>query len=227
MMPNNRILYSTMRVLGCVMLISGCSHQPKTSPSIMIDPPESSNTALILEARAEVEELRAALASERIQTAKQAAEVQAAQQEASALRDREAKYVQRIASLKAELDTLKTERDQIREENAALRGKVASLPELLQLMAEIRTVKSSINGVVSSLKTLKAKLGNSKGTTITVKRGDTLWHLSRMHGTTVKHLKEINGLHSDRIIAGQQLQIPLTRPPGDLSGLAGLPPFKP
>ncbi len=225
----------------------------------MIDPPESSNTTLILEARAEVEELRAALASERIQTAKQAAEVRAAQQEASALREREAEYVQRIASLKAELDTLKTERDQIRQENAALRGEAASLPELLQLMAEIRTVKSSINGVVSSLKTLSGKVSHLKQdlgkqeaktiakapkpapstgeqkaeirlpqiATITVKRGDTLWGLSRMHGTTVKQIKEINELNSDRIIAGQELRVPSTRPLGDMSGLASLPPFKP
>ncbi len=220
----------------------------------MINLPESSNTALALEAKAEVEELQAALASERIQTAKQAAEVRAAWQEASALRDRGAEYIRRIASLKAELDTLKTERDQMRQETAELSEHVTGLPELPQLMQEVRTMKSSLNGLVSSLKTLSAKVAHfkqglgrqqnkaiakaqkpasSKGepkaktsrlpkTTISVKRGDSLWRIAQTHGTTVTNLKKINGLKSDRIIVGQQLRIPFTGTPGAKSDLARL-----
>ncbi|MCZ6581540.1 MAG: LysM peptidoglycan-binding domain-containing protein [Nitrospirae bacterium] len=220
----------------------------------MINPPESSNTALIFEAKTEAEELQAALASERIHTAKQAAEVRAARQETSALRDRGAEYIRRIASLKAELDTLKTERDQMRQENAELSGHVAGLPELPQLMQEVRTMKSSLNGMVASLKTLSAEVAqfkqglgkqqikaiakaqkpaSSKGelkaktrrlpkTTISVKRGDSLWRIAQTHGTTVTNLKEINGLKSDRIIVGQQLRIPVTGTIGTKSDLAGL-----
>ncbi len=220
----------------------------------MINPPESSNTALIFEAKTEAEELQAALASERIHTAKQAAEVRAARQETSALRDRGAEYIRRIASLKAELDTLKTERDQMRQENAELSGHVAGLPELPQLMQEVRTMKSSLNGMVASLKTLSAEVAqfkqglgkqqinaiakaqkpaSSKGelkaktrrlpkTTISVKRGDSLWRIAQTHGTTVTNLKKINGLKSDRIIVGQQLRIPVTGTIGTKSDLAGL-----
>jgi LysM repeat protein len=41
-----------------------------------------------------------------------------------------------------------------------------------------------------------------------VKSGDTLSHIAKVHGTTIKALKAVNGLASDRIIVGAKLKIP-------------------
>ncbi|WP_075981372.1 LysM peptidoglycan-binding domain-containing protein [Bacillus massilinigeriensis] len=44
--------------------------------------------------------------------------------------------------------------------------------------------------------------------TITIKKGVTLWELSRQYHTTVSRLKSINHLISDRIYAGAKLKVP-------------------
>jgi LysM repeat protein len=41
-----------------------------------------------------------------------------------------------------------------------------------------------------------------------VKSGDTLSRIAKVHGTTIKALKAVNGLASDRIIVGAKLKIP-------------------
>ncbi len=41
-----------------------------------------------------------------------------------------------------------------------------------------------------------------------VNRGDTLWSIARRHDTSVAELKELNGLRSSRIAAGQVLVVP-------------------
>ena len=41
-----------------------------------------------------------------------------------------------------------------------------------------------------------------------VKRGDTLGHIAKRHGTTVKALRRVNNLQSDLILAGQKLKLP-------------------
>lgn len=48
--------------------------------------------------------------------------------------------------------------------------------------------------------------------TYLVKRGDTLWGISRAFGTTVEALKKANGLTSDLIYVGQRLIIPGVNP---------------
>jgi LysM repeat protein len=41
-----------------------------------------------------------------------------------------------------------------------------------------------------------------------VNRGDTLWSIARRHGTSVESLRRLNGLSSNRIVAGQRLAVP-------------------
>ena len=48
----------------------------------------------------------------------------------------------------------------------------------------------------------------ASATVYLVKSGDTLSHIAKTHGTTVKALKSANDLASDRIVVGQQLKIP-------------------
>lgn len=41
-----------------------------------------------------------------------------------------------------------------------------------------------------------------------VRRGDSLWEIARRHGTTVQHLKRLNGIRSNLLRPGQVLAIP-------------------
>jgi LysM repeat protein len=41
-----------------------------------------------------------------------------------------------------------------------------------------------------------------------VRRGDSLWSIAKKHGVTVAELRQVNGLRSSTIKAGQRLQIP-------------------
>jgi len=45
-----------------------------------------------------------------------------------------------------------------------------------------------------------------------VKSGDTLSHIAKVHGTTVKALKTANHLASDRIFVGEKLKLSQTKP---------------
>jgi len=45
-----------------------------------------------------------------------------------------------------------------------------------------------------------------------VKSGDTLGHIARAHGTTVKALKTTNHLTRDRIFVGEKLKLPGAKP---------------
>lgn len=44
--------------------------------------------------------------------------------------------------------------------------------------------------------------------TYEVKRGDNLTRIAKNHGTTVKAIREANGLKTDRILVGQKLKVP-------------------
>ncbi len=50
--------------------------------------------------------------------------------------------------------------------------------------------------------------GSSSSRTYTVKRGDTLWGISRKYGRSVSSIKKANNLKSDNIGIGQRLRIP-------------------
>ena len=41
-----------------------------------------------------------------------------------------------------------------------------------------------------------------------VRSGDSLWEIARSHGTTVSNLRRINNLSTNRIYAGQVIDIP-------------------
>lgn len=220
-----------------LLLLHGCTHQP--TPTILTTDPagQPSQSVLILEAKAEADDLRAALAEERIKAAKRAAKVRAAQNHAAALRNREIERLETISNLKNEVSTLKTERDKLRtkrdalrEEVSRLRAKVAGIPQLLKMVTQIRTMETSINGIGTSIETLSRDLAQVKEEmkkrrtvaeqptasdapiakeveSIVVKRGDSLWRLAQRYDTTVANLKALNNLDTDRIIIGQSLKI--------------------
>ena len=47
---------------------------------------------------------------------------------------------------------------------------------------------------------------------VSVKPGDTLWHIAHAHRLNVSHLRTLNQLTNDRIIVGQTLRLPDSRP---------------
>lgn len=223
-------------VLLGTLFFQGCAHQatPATTPTMPA--PTHMSSTLALEAHAEAETLRAALASERIKAAKQAAIVRSAQQHTASLKARELEHSEKISQLKTEVVTLKEERDKLRVEVAQLRAKTVSAPKILQLVTQMRTIETSLTGFSSSIETLSEDIAalrdevelqkiaanptpTSKadplaedrmiGTDlIVVKRGDSLWALSRTYGTTVNELKQLNGLTHDTIVTGKFLKIP-------------------
>lgn len=55
--------------------------------------------------------------------------------------------------------------------------------------------------------------GQEGGHTIYVtKSGDTLTKIAKAHGTTVKALRALNGLKTDRILVGQKIKVPTASP---------------
>jgi LysM repeat protein len=55
------------------------------------------------------------------------------------------------------------------------------------------------------------KVEQAGGTVYTVQSGDSLSRIAKLHGTTVRGLKELNNLASDKLLIGQKLSVP---PPG-------------
>jgi LysM repeat protein len=49
--------------------------------------------------------------------------------------------------------------------------------------------------------------GGTAGGTYVIRRGDTLGGIAERHGTTVTALKRLNGMRSERIVAGQKLRV--------------------
>ena len=223
-------------VYTALLLLHGCTHQPP--PPILTNAPDPpSQSVLILEAKAEADDLRTALAEERIKAAKQAAKIRAAQHHASALRNRDVERLETISNLERDVstlttdrDTLRTERDALREQVTQLQAKVAGIPQLLKMVTRIRTMETSINGIGTSMETLSDDLAQLKEEMkkrrtvagrstqsetrnandveyIVIKRGDSLWKLAQRYDTTVADLKALNNLDTDLIIVGQLLKI--------------------
>ncbi|MBC1577636.1 LysM peptidoglycan-binding domain-containing protein, partial [Listeria seeligeri] len=67
--------------------------------------------------------------------------------------------------------------------------------------------KLKVSASSSSSKTSTSKPSNSATKTHTVKKGDSLWSVSRQYNTTVDNIKSWNKLTSNTIYIGQKLTI--------------------
>lgn len=192
------------------------------------------------EVLAEAEDLRAAMAAERIKAAKQTAALRAAHNQVSALRNREIEHVATIATLEKELASVKTERNELQKKVTELRTQTENIPQLLKMVAHVRIMETSMKGMMASIDALsnetaqlkehikkqRAGAGRSQESeapglagpgphaddagAIVVKRGDSLWQLAHRYGTTVAEIKALNNLDRDLILIGQVLKIPST-----------------
>jgi LysM repeat protein len=86
----------------------------------------------------------------------------------------------------------------IEVQNQSLDNMQAALRSLVDAM--------QVQGGASSASVDKVALSDSK--LYRVKNGDSLEKIARANQTTVKAIKELNGLANDRIIVGQRLQLP-------------------
>ena len=104
----------------------------------------------------------------------------------------------------------------------ALQTSVHQLVQKMEtLSGEILQVKQDMAIQEHTLQTVPPKLTKLPKTepreapheraTITVEYGDTLWDIARTHDISVEKLKEMNGLVSDSIFEGQQLEVPLSQ----------------
>ena len=232
-------------VLVTLLLLHGCLQPPRPVVPASLPPSPPDRTTLMTEALAEADDLRTAMAAERIKAAKQTAKLRTAQNQVSALRNREIEHVATIATLEKELSTVKTERDELQREVAELRAQTADVPQLLEMVTHVRVLETSLEGLVSSIEKLsnetaqlkeqmnkqrtmagRSQKPGSPGLTqrtfpakdtasIVVKRGDSLWRLAHRYDTTVAALKTLNNLESDLILVGQLLEIPSPTRPLD------------
>jgi len=89
----------------------------------------------------------------------------------------------------------------------AIRTGDAAVPSPEQLAADSARV-AALKPPPARRKSRSHRSGVGAGPTITVQSGDTLGAIARRHGTTVARLKQLNGLQTSRIRAGQRLRVP-------------------
>jgi len=70
---------------------------------------------------------------------------------------------------------------------------------------------SKTTNASTRLASVESPTTTGETTTYRVRRGDSLWTIARQYGITVDELKQINGLRSARIVAGQEIVVPLTQ----------------
>lgn len=104
-------------------------------------------------------------------------------------------------------------------ETSALKSEIEALKaEIARLKAEMRSQRKEIvNDIVKRINTAQPRTPVSGGRSsvdtsnceqYVVKAGDTLSLISEAFGTTVRRLKELNGLKNDNLRIGQKLLVP-------------------
>lgn len=115
-------------------------------------------------------------------------------------------------SLMADMSQLKNHANEFADSLTQYKQKINELEKIIILQNHnIDNIQEAIRALVDALqlkdsKNLIAPEGSSK--VYRIKPGDSLEKIARSNNTTVKALKEINNLASDRIIVGQTIQLP-------------------
>ena len=80
--------------------------------------------------------------------------------------------------------------------------------EPLKTLAELEGYEGAVATPITKEDIDRENKLDKEQTTITVKKGDTLFNLSKLHNTTVEKIKELNGLSDNIINVGQELIMP-------------------
>lgn len=106
----------------------------------------------------------------------------------------------------SDLGQLKTHANETSTALTQYKQKIAELEKTVsQLSQNIEHLQSALRSLTEAMGS-GAVADSSKG--YKVKAGDSLEKIAKTHNTTIKALKELNNLSSDRIVIGQTLQIP-------------------
>lgn len=103
------------------------------------------------------------------------------------------------SALKAEIDALRSEVNRLKNEMGSQRKAIVS-----DIVKKINTTQS--RNTLSSSGKSPSNISNCEQ--YEVQKGDTLSLISQAFGTTVRKLKELNGLKSDNLRVGQKLLVP-------------------
>lgn len=108
----------------------------------------------------------------------------------------------RLSGVESNVSSLITDMRQL-QSHANDSAKVLSQykKKIVGLENQMRLQQSTIDSLLAAL-----QLDDEKH--YVVQSGDILDNIARKHKTTVKKLKELNGLQSDRIYAGQKIKLP-------------------
>lgn len=119
----------------------------------------------------------------------------------SSLSDRVSKLEKggETSDLKAEVEALRVELNRLKGEMGAQRKEIVS-----DIVKKINTTQS--RNTLSSSGKSHGNISNCEQ--YEVQKGDTLSLISQAFGTTVRKLKELNGLKSDNLRVGQKLLVP-------------------
>lgn len=104
------------------------------------------------------------------------------------------------SALRDEISALRADIDSLRSDLSAARNLVSSLQQ------DVVTVKSRVESRPVAVPTVGGAYKD-----YVVQSGDTLYVVAQASGTTVKKIKEANGLKSDTLRVGQTLKIPVEK----------------
>jgi LysM repeat protein len=107
-----------------------------------------------------------------------------------------------------DLRTLSSNANQGNQVLNQYKEKISSLEQEIVFQSKRLDEVSKLKSTLSSLS--KAMQGSSEGSSKSyqIKSGDSLEKIARRHNTTVDNLKKLNGLNHDKIVVGQEIQVP-------------------
>lgn len=114
-------------------------------------------------------------------------------------------------NLTTDLRQLKTHANESAEVLAQYKQKIGELEKSIAMQnQQIDSLKTALSSVMELLQ-VKEEIGKpSEGgaNNYRIKSGDSLEKIAKAHNTTVKVIKELNNLSSDRIVEGRVLKLP-------------------
>lgn len=114
-----------------------------------------------------------------------------------------------VKGLIADLKQFKTHANETAAALAQSNQKIAQLEKMIEVQNQnAANMQAAMRSLMDAMDVKTAVVDSSGGKSYKVKAGDNLEKIARAHQTTIRAIKELNGLSQDRIIVGQNLKIP-------------------
>jgi membrane-bound lytic murein transglycosylase D len=92
-----------------------------------------------------------------------------------------------------------------------LRGNIIHIGQTLKVPGRTYAIETVASAVSTAPEPVETSVEKSEPSSYRVRKGDTLFSIARRHGTTVEHIKALNGLRGNSLQAGQTLTLSGTR----------------